>query len=358
MRSWLVIVAINAGVFLTLFFGVTEWFIARKARTTLIYRPSARFHHELLPDQTYARDGFSYRIGSLGLRAGEPRPKRGRRLVVLGGSSAFDFRVARSWPEKLGDALGVDTYNGAIPGYSLREIVPFYEDRIRRLGADRVAIYVGWNDLKTISASRDRLTLAPFPEDGDPPAQYDFLRSPRPIRNLLAIPVMLEKVEVLRENRALEPPPLSTTTATRAVAWSETPGLAHFRGELERLIDLVESDGAEVFIILEITLASPDLDPARRGAINLSLVRLSYAELLDANEAIARVQIDVAERRRIPYVDLRTELGGRPEHFFDHVHLTEAGSDALAERVAGAMRGWIATAAGDRGRRPERRSAR
>ena len=54
-RGWLAIAAINLVALAALFFAITEWFIAHKRATTLIYRPSARFHHELLPDQIYER---------------------------------------------------------------------------------------------------------------------------------------------------------------------------------------------------------------------------------------------------------------------------------------------------------------
>lgn len=58
LAGWSLVGAINLLVLFGLFFGLTEWFIARKARTTLVYRPSHRLHHELLPDQRYERDGF------------------------------------------------------------------------------------------------------------------------------------------------------------------------------------------------------------------------------------------------------------------------------------------------------------
>lgn len=344
LAGWILIAGINVLVLLGLFFGLTEWFIARKARTTLIYRPSRRFHHELLPNQRYERDGFAYRIGSHGLR-GEPPPakKTGRRLFVLGGSSAFDFRVKTSWPERLGQHLGVEAYNAGIPGYSLREIVPFYEDRIRRFRPDVVLIYVGWNDVKYLSASRHALTLPDYPAaDGPPPRQYDFLRAPRPLRNLRALPVMFEKLRlragIVQENDG--PARRNTSSPERfrsAVDWRQTPGFAFFRQRLHRLLDLVEADGAVPILVVEATLAAPDLPAAERSRVVLSYVRLSYEELLRVNDALAEELEAVAKDRKLPFVDVRSRMNGRAAYFHDHVHLTKEGSRALAEAVGDAL---------------------
>jgi lysophospholipase L1-like esterase len=324
--GWIAIASANATVLCTLIFAGTEWFIAHKRSTTLIYAPSARYHHSLLPDQHYRHGALAYSIGPHGLRGamrvGKPR------MVVVGGSSVFDFRVEPSWPERLG------ALNGGIPGYSLREVVPFYEDRIRPLSPEVVLIYVGWNDVKYISDSQVKLTLPDYPKsDGPPPAQYDFLLASRPKRNWLALPLMFDSLRhhtgAVRENTATK-----VRTSTGTVDWASTPGMAFFRERLNALLDRIEQDGARAIIVPEITLASADLPEADRKKIALSYVKLSYEELLRANEAVAAALCETATVRKLSCIDLRGELNGKPELFTDHVHLSERGSVRLAEALA------------------------
>lgn len=280
---------------------------------------------------------------------------------MLGGSSVFDFRVETSWPERLGPRLGVEAYNAGIPGYSLREVVPFYEDRIRPFEPDVVLVYVGWNDVKYLSASRRTLTLAEYPDaDGPPPPQYDFLLAPRPLRNLKAVPVMFEKLRLrsgfVSENRAPQPKATTGTSTSAATPadWRQTPGFDFFRERLHRLIDLVKADGATPVLVVEATLAAPSLAPADRRRIALHYVRSSYEELLRVNDAIAEELKAVAHTRDLPFVDVRPKMNGRPTYFHDHVHLTEEGSRALAAVVGDAL----ISVGFDRGRPSKSQSAR
>jgi lysophospholipase L1-like esterase len=216
-------------------------------------------------------------------------------------------------------------------------VVPFYEERIRKLEPDVVVVYVGWNDLKYLAASRVELTLPEYPKaDGPPPAQYDFLLAPRPLRNVHAIPVLLESLRhhsgVVAENRA---PPVKTSTTP--IDWSSTPGMAFFRERLGTLLDRIAADGALPIVVPEITLASADLSEPERKRITLDFVKLSYAELLRANEAVAALLCATARERNLACIDLRAQLDGRPELFTDHVHLSERGSIALAEALAEAI---------------------
>jgi lysophospholipase L1-like esterase len=261
----------------------------------------------------------------------------------------FDFRVEPSWPERLGPLLAkrgvaIETINAGIPGYSLREVVPFYEDRIRGLEPDVVLVYVGWNDLKYLSASRAKLTLPDYPkQDGAPPAQYDFLLAPRPLRNAYAIPMLLASLRhhsgVVPENVA---PPVKTSTAP--IDWASAPGVAFFSERLDALLDRIQQDGARPILVPEITLASPGLPEPERKKIALDFVKLSYEELLRANAEVARILCDTAQQRNLACIDLRAELDGRPELFTDHVHLSERGSVALAEALAKALAPSMAAA--------------
>lgn len=356
MRGWrgrAVLLGLNLGVLALLLFGVSEWFIARKARTTLIYDPNPHYRQQLLPNQTYTRDGFSYVIGPHGMRGAapaRPKPPDALRVAVVGGSSVFDFRVEPSWPERVQAELRsaglarAEVFNAGVPGFSLREVQAFFGRRVRDFAPDVVVVYAGWNDVKRVSAYRDGVELEPYPSRWarDP---YAFLRAPRPIRNVLALRLLYDKLRlragVVEENRArpAAPPPAALGTAkpaatrTATVAWSTSPGLENWGDELRQLVLQIRDAGARPVFVVEATLHAAELPEAERARIRLDFVRLSYAQLLEVTAAMTDALRRVAEAEGVPVIDPTAEVSGRPAYFHDHVHLAEPGSARLAEVV-------------------------
>lgn len=357
------LVLINLGAVLVALFAVSEWFIARKAATTLLYQPNPHYRHDLLPNQVYRRDGFEYRVGPHGLR-GEPpvmpKPAGVLRIAVMGGSSVFDFRVGRSWPERLQDELRglgftqVEVFNAGVPGFSTREVLPFYARKIAAYEPDVVLLYAGWNDVKIMKASQEELTLPEYPRlrpgARDP---YAFLTAPRPLRNVYALQLLMQKLELragfVAENRAAPSPPTKeagaaplaeTSTAgpsTRSEGWAKTPGVQYFRGNVGGFIEAVRSRGARPMVVAEATLHTAELPASERARIAYHFVGLDHEGLLAITEAEMQVARQVAEGSGVPWLDPRPGISGQPAYFHDHVHLTEAGSAALAMRLAGPL---------------------
>lgn len=345
-------IAINAGALVLAIFIATEWFIARKARTTLLYEPNAAFRQELAPNQHLQREGASYIIGAHGMR-GEPprvpRPAETTRVMIAGGSSVFDYAVEPSWPERIEGALRknglaqVEVLNAGVPGFSTREVIPFFEQRIAKLEPSVVALYAGWNDAKIMRASLEKLTLEPYPSSIDDP--YLFLRAPRPLRNFYALPVMFEKLRL----RASAPPiaveegVIASAGAERPSpprtieAWRSTPGLQYWRENLHRFVRAVRAANATPIFIAETTLVTATLADADRKRVVYAYVDLDHDALVALNEALVSVMAEVAQEEQIDFLDPRPELNGRSELFIDHVHLTERGSAALAETLAPAL---------------------
>lgn len=343
---------INIGALVVALFGVSEWFIDRKARTTLLYEPNSQYRQDLLPNQTYTRDGFSYEIGPHGMRGLEPvMPKpMGLRIAVMGGSSVFDFRVARSWPERTQDVLrasGIqaEVFNAGIPGFSTREMQPFYSKKVRPYAPDLVLFYGGWNDIKYMKAFVNKAEVQPYPvRRPNAPDPYAFLRAPRPFRNYYALQIFAQKMQIragfVAENTGAEAkvaaPVVQVETAS--VSWAKTAGMTYFEENLERFIQEVQNTGAEPMLVAEAVLFSPDLPAEDRKRINYKLVGLKHDELIRVADTMAETMKAVAQDQGIVFLDPRPDMNGRPEYFIDHVHLSEAGSHALAKIIAERLR--------------------
>jgi lysophospholipase L1-like esterase len=348
---------INIGALVVALFGVSEWFIDRKARTTLLYEPNSQYRQDLLPNQTYTRDGFSYEIGAHGMRGLEPKmPKpMGLRIAVMGGSSVFDFRVKRSWPERTQDVLrasGIqaEVFNAGIPGFSTREMQPFYSKKVRPYAPDLVLFYGGWNDIKYMKAFVNKAEVRPYPvRPPNAPDPYAFLRAPRPFRNYYALQIFAQKMQIragfVAENTGAEAkvaaPVVQVETAS--VSWAKTAGMTYFKENLERFVQEVQNTGAEPMLVAEAVLFSPDLTAEDRERINYKLVGLKHDELIRVADTMAETMKAVAQDQGIVFLDPRPDMNGRPEYFIDHVHLSEAGSQALAEIVAAKLTEAIRT---------------
>jgi len=334
-------------------FAVSEWFIARKAATTLLYAPNDHYRQDLLPNQVYARDGYVNRIGPHGLRGDEPvlpKPEGVIRIAVMGGSSVFDIRSDVGWPRRLQDILRnrglgqVEVFNAGIPGFSTREVLPFYERKVAAYQPDVVLLYVGWNDLKYMRGSQEELTLPPWPRlkpgARDP---YAFLTAPRPARNWYALQLLLQKLELragfMAENTAapsgaaVAPVP----TSTRAEDWAATPGVRYYAGNITAFIEAVRAHGARPVVVAEATLHWPGLPAAEHKRIAYHFVGLSHPSLMAVTEAMVAAERAATEAAGAPWLDPRPGVSGVPANFYDHVHLTPAGSRAVAEAVAGQL---------------------
>lgn len=336
-------------------FAASEWFIARKAATTLLYAPNPHYRQDLLPNQVYRRDGFEYRVGPHGLRGDPPvmpKPRGVLRVAVMGGSSVFDFRVGRSWPERVQDILRaeglgrVEVFNAGIPGFSTREVLPFYARKVAAFEPDVVLLYAGWNDVKYMRASREALTLPEYPRPRpgarDP---YAFLTAPRPARNWYALQLLLQKLELragfVAEDTAAPaaaPAAAPTSTSTRAEDWARTPGVRYYAENVAAFIAAVRARGAKPVVVAEATLHAPGLPAAAQRRIAYHYVGLSPEGLLAVTEAMVAASRAATEAAGAPWLDPRQGVTGVPARFYDHVHLTEAGSQAVAEAVAAQLR--------------------
>jgi hypothetical protein len=307
------------------------------------------------------RGPWSVEINERGYRGKSfavPKPEGVVRVVVLGGSAAFDAGAGegQDWPHLANELLWAEGYpdveiiNAAAPGHATWDVLGRLDSEIWMFEPDYVVIYEAWNDIRYFTwLSPDR----------------SLLRSYRPARTgqdglLVDNPFMYYTGSL---DRWLSHSQLYTRLRWRYQSWGL--GLFGFEGvirpgggtqnssgqpsyadsyspygprqyalDLSLIAAATRHIGATPLFFTQARLVSPSNSEADRQKIGYELVNLSHEALLralaDCDEAI----FAVAKANDVAVLDLSRMFTGRSEFFYDHVHTTPDGSHAIAKAVA------------------------
>ncbi len=348
------LLVLAGGVYLT-FLAVTNAYIAQRGPRTLVYQHHGFRRVTLAPNQQYRHGEVAFSVNNQGTRGTVPgsKPPNKVRIIAIGGSSVFDHWLGEgwSWPEQLGPRLSelgfsdVESFNAGIPGYSSRESLAFYYDRLRYFDPDLVILYQGWNDAKYMAAFERTVDVDGFYRYKDL-SRYRFLTAQKPLRNWYALREMIGIPfrDELPLAEALPPTPRAGRGAGRPAGgsdfqdpearWRSSAGMAFWRGNVETFVRQVLADGGLPVLVPQVTLVHANLDEAGKGRVRYDFVKLSHEDLLAVNEVMVQVLAEVAEKYGIPFIDLRSEMNGRLSLLADQVHLRPLGSQQLARRLA------------------------
>ena len=322
---------------------------------SLVHVPSAHARSELQPVARVVqpRPGVTWRLNDEGLRGaplGRQKPENTARLLVLGGSAAFDLHASDpdDWPHRVGRLLAerlraprakaddrtglpqaIEVLNAAIPGHSTADSAGRLRAYGQRWQPDVVLLYHGWNELKDLAApvTPDH-ALSPNPLLQPQPALVEALTS----RSQLAARLWHASQQRAHDlqDRGLEGrkrQPLRAKVDAHA-------GLARYEAALHRFVDACARTGATPVLILQARLLVAESPAAQLQRVDLGAVGLARDEALRLWGAVDAVQREVAQQRGAVLIDAARALSGKPGFFQDHVHLTPAGSAALAEALA------------------------
>jgi lysophospholipase L1-like esterase len=358
----LLIISINAVVLFLFFTGfllITDNYIERRRKSTIIYKTNALRRQSIVHDQKYSKGDVAFTINSLGMRGEMPlarKPEKTFRIVVMGGSSVFDHRSSTSWAENLGPLLSkmtkckVESFNAGVPGYSTRESLAYYHDTVFKLKPDAVLLYHGWNDIKYIVSFDSKFDVDSFFRVRDRNKQYRFLTAPRPVRNWLALKIMLKDFfsgsTTLQENTAkgsnkktenkesTTKPGGMKTLESLYDRWKCSKGIAYFSRNVTSFVQNVKNDGATPILVAQTTLVTKDLPEKYRKKIAYKFIGINHRNLVVLNDVIADVLANIAHKENVPFIDLRQQMNGNPDYFGDHVHMRPEGSKVFAEHLA------------------------
>jgi lysophospholipase L1-like esterase len=296
-----------------------------------------------------------YFIGAHGYRGPAPAPTKAEgeiRILVLGGSAAFDQYVydtgpedLQSWPHRAGALLRargfgpITVINAGIPGHTSADSLGRLYTELWMSEPDFVVVYHGWNDLKYWH--RGEITpRTPLAREVTPydPHKNPLLNYRNPVDRLLSVSHLYLKFRTryfLWRNRVGVEGAIENQVPTTENFG--TYGPRQFRLNLELIVGAARALGATPVLISQATLVAPDNSAADRQRIGYQYQRLTHEGLIAAFAESYRIVAEVGARTGSIVVDAPATMNGCTGLFEDHVHLSDAGSRTLAKLLAASI---------------------
>ena len=297
-----------------------------------------RFHplrYELIPGKGLSANGPVAVANRDGLRGtAAERPKQRTRVLCLGDSVTFgyapDVNDDTTYPAILGrllDSGRFEVINGGMPGFGSIDCLNHWVYKLSELTPDYVVILAGWND----SLHMQPLVKRPA--------------SPGPLAFLNSLAIFRLTRELVVRIQGPRPPNFAWERTHLMNAPQPTDPLsdeefARSKRVLETLVRVCRDQGAVPLVLTYPTFTRPEwagIDSLREDEFKVALSYLAGGELTPAGwrrfAATTNANLfDVASRLGVPLIE--SETINSPTQFHDLIHLTPAGNDALAKRVA------------------------
>lgn len=277
-------------------------------------------------------------INSRGFRGPEidlPKPSKRVRIAFVGASTTYCAEVssdAAVWTQGVVDSLqrafpqaSFDFINAGVPGYSVKSSLQHFQHYVQPLQADAVMIYHGTNDmsgeLRALAAGKGL-----WNRDAD-------------VQSWLARHSLL--VDLVQKNWRVRAAGQQIDAGAQRLAFKPDDIGQSFDAELQALIAAAARSGLHVSIATFSARLRRDQGPPERKAAAVSaLVYMPFMSLdglLDAYQRYNDVIRRVAADSHALLIDGENDIPGDGTHFVDSVHFSDAGSAAMARRVAQAL---------------------
>ncbi len=326
-------------------FSHAGWFTpASLKEKSLHFKPAVFSKHVLEAREHHMVNslGAEYRINGRGYRGPDfkvPKPGGVFRIVFYGGSSAFDIGSSegRDWPHRVEKRLRemgftqVEVINAGVPAQASYDSIGSLFAEGHLWEPDMAVLYTAWNDFGFLTESRPlQRVIKPYDEKADPLLNYQglldrFLCEISQVYVRVRYRYLMNKWKVGLEgarSREINRPALTDG------------GLRQFRLNVETFIDVARNAGAVPVLITE-------AHPFHRGNSRETdwqyweqFQTLTLDAMYDAQEKTSAIFHEAGLRKQTAVIDAAAVMDGKTEFFRDHVHLTDAGSERLAELAA------------------------
>jgi len=308
---------------------------------SVAYEP-ALFARTVFPqaEATVQGAGVSYFINRNGYRGATfafDKPPGTTRIAVYGGSATFDLLMpeGKDWPHRLETILrsqgfpATEVINAGVFGHAAFECFGRLYAEGHLLSPDYVLLYTAWNDIKLFRSTLPLLrTVKPY--KGNPMIEYQGSLD-RILSETSQLYVRLRQRYFKTRWRFHEEGLVEQGEGAQPISRA---AIQQFRLTIQAFIDLSRNIGAEPILITEARLATRTASQAQKKRIGYHMQNMSDEVLYEAYENIDTVLRDVAREKAVLLIGASEALSGRDDYLADHVHLTDAGSQALAGLVA------------------------
>lgn len=295
------------------------------------------------------KKGLQWEINEKGYRGPNfetLKPENTIRIIVYGGSAAFDTRADKNsdWPrlvEKLLHKAGfphVEVINAGIPGHTAVESVGRFFTEGFMFSPDFVLLYNAWNDMKYFNAGQSFLrTVKPALHQFDYRIHNANLLDQRlcnssRLYNVLRRVYFKKKIKLGREG-------IITSQDTRSPITSLNPlQFRQYQLAAEMFVDLARNIGAKPILITQARLVHPENTEEQMKRIDYHHIGLTHDAILETFSRQDAIMKNVAQSKNIPVFDASHQLSGMDWAFHDHVHFLPAGSEAMAEFISSKLK--------------------
>jgi len=284
--------------------------------------------------------GVSVNINSLGLRGPEPRlpkPEGIRRILAVGDSSVYGFRVpfedcfVQVAAQRLGGPeQGLEGLPAALPGYSTLQLLNLLQLRALRLEPDMIVIAALWSDHSTAGQQDAQLLDRYQRYDRSALGALDRAFHHSAFYRVLSWELGVRRGEQARTRASQNLDPTTTDGTSQRVP------IADYRRNLEALVGMARDHNAEVaFLVLPHPL---DRTHHGRGQQSFEAYRTALREAAAAHGAPLVRGDQVFEQA----VAQDPSLGGG-DLFVDRIHPSVLGHRLLGEALGEALSDWEQT---------------
>jgi lysophospholipase L1-like esterase len=278
-------------------------------------------------------------VNSLGFRGPEitmPKPPGTVRLAFLGASTTWCAEVSGNdfvWSHLVSQSLGrvfpgahFDYVNGSLPGYSISALLRNLRYRVAPLAPDVIVIYEAANDLSG--------ELRKLAEEQGLVAEAKMGELTWPSRYSLLWNLVEKNLRVLKAQHDAK------ASSGRLVVNAAALG-REYRQDLTELVLAARKTSKLVAV------ATFSIHPRREQPAGQQLAALTSAifytpfvtptTIIEGYERYNQIAREVARETGADLIEGEYDIPGDSAHFADTVHFTDAGSEAMAQRISRAL---------------------
>ena len=364
IRRRCVLIGVTTAVSLALLLGVSEFGVRLFVKNgdvtpevlrngSVQYAPAVFARHvfkqeaRTIKHASGSKKGVKWEINEKGYRGPNfetEKPEGVIRIVVYGGSAAFDMMVSegKDWPQQVQKKLresglgNVEVINAGIMGHTALESVGklFAEGFVFK--PDYVLIYNAWNDIKYLSSPKTALrTLRPWSVQFDPRIHYSN-KLDRWFCEGSQLYTVLRRLYYKTTLKIGKEGLLKVEDKQLGISELNPLGFRQYQLAMEVFVDLARSVGSTPILMTQARLVDSANTSAQRERIDYHHVGMSHEGLLETFDRLDAIVRNVAAAKKAPLIDASAHLSGKDWAFYDHVHLDLGGkgSEALAQFIA------------------------